>query len=128
MNKKKFVWKFKHTIYFYLFNVLMLIVVLFLNNDALIRYFISASICSIGVVIAHIIRIKSGIKDNEIPLSKKQMLFVFSLLGLVILSSFLIIQFVADKSLAIILICSLALISGVYVLFYVKNCIKKNKK
>jgi cytochrome c biogenesis factor len=84
--------------------------------------------CTFGGLIAHIIRMQSGLKDNEIPLSKKQMLFIFSLLGLVILSSFLIIQFAADKSLAIILICSLALISGVYALFYVKNCIKKNKR
>ncbi|MDR2652938.1 MAG: hypothetical protein LBC68_11635 [Prevotellaceae bacterium] len=127
MNKK-FVWKFKHTIYFCLFNVLMLVVALFLNNDGLIRYLISASVCSIGVVIGHIIRMKAGIKDNEILLSKKQMLFVFSLSGLVILSMFFIKQFIADKSLAIIIICALALISGIYALIYVMKAIKQNKK
>jgi hypothetical protein len=106
----------------------MLVVALFLNNDGLIRYLISASVCSIGVVIGHIIRMKAGIKDNEILLSKKQMLFVFSLSGLVILSMFFIKQFIADKSLAIIIICALALISGIYALIYVMKAIKQNKK
>ncbi|MDR2652939.1 MAG: hypothetical protein LBC68_11640 [Prevotellaceae bacterium] len=113
---------------FGLFSILLLIIALFSGNDKLISNSISLAYgCTFGGLIAHIIRIKSGMKDTEIPLSKKQMLFVFSLLGLVILSMFLIKQFVADKSLAIILICALALISGIYALFYVKNCIRKNK-
>jgi uncharacterized membrane protein HdeD (DUF308 family) len=126
MNKK-FVWTIKYTTGSCLFCVLLLIISLFLADNKFIRFSISTLFASTGVVIAHIIRIKSGIKDNELPLTNKQMLFVFSLSGLVILSIFLIKQFVADKSLFIILICVIALISSIYTLFYVKKHIKNKR-
>ena len=126
MNNK-FTWTIKHTIFYCLFCVLLLVALLFQNNNKLINFSVSLLCCSIGLLAAHIIRIKRNVKNNEIPLSKKQMLLVFSLLGLMILSIFLIKEFVADESLEIILICSLALVSGIFALFYVLRCIKKNK-
>jgi hypothetical protein len=38
------------------------------------------------------------------------------------------ISFVASKSLSTILICSLALVSGVFAMVYVTKAIRKNKK
>ncbi|MDR2126313.1 MAG: hypothetical protein LBP63_05755 [Prevotellaceae bacterium] len=126
MNKK-FVWTIKHTIGIGLLGILMLIVALFLDNGKLISHSISMLFTFIGVFIAHRYRIKSSIKDQELPLTKKQMLFIFLLLGLVILSIFFIKQFVTDKTQSIILICTLALVSGIFALIYVMNVIKKNK-
>jgi phosphatidylglycerophosphate synthase len=126
MNKK-FVWTIKHTIGSCLFCVLLLIISFFLDDNKFIRFSVSTLFASTGVVIAHVVRIKSGIKDNELSLSNKQMLFVFILSLLVILSIFLIKQFVADKSLAITFICVIALISGIYTLFYMKKHIKNKR-
>jgi hypothetical protein len=44
------------------------------------------------------------------------------------LSIFAIELFVADKSLSIMFICSLSIVSGIFALFYVINIIKKNKR
>jgi hypothetical protein len=88
----------------------------------------SLTCCSIGVLIGHLMRIKSGIKDQELPLARKQMLFIFSLLVFVILSIVLVRLFVTDTLLSIIIICTLALSSGIFALIYAIKTIKKNKE
>jgi hypothetical protein len=126
MNKK-FVWKFKYNKYECVFYTIMLVISLLINSDWFIIFSVSGICYAIAGIMGHHDRIKSGIKDQELPLTKKQMLFIFLLLGLVILLIFFIKQFVTDKTQSIILIYTLALVSGIFALIYVMNVIKKNK-
>ena len=126
MNKK-FVWTIKYTKLNCLFSIVMLIVSLFVGNGRFITISVSVTCSSIGVLLGHIMRIKSGIKDDEDALTRKQVFFILLLLALVILSIVLIKLLIVDKSLSIILICALALGSGIFALVYITKAIKKNK-
>ncbi|MDR1198450.1 MAG: hypothetical protein LBK94_05480 [Prevotellaceae bacterium] len=127
MNKK-FIWKYKYNKYECLIFILLFIISLFVGNELFISFSATGIFYALAGLSAQRIRMKAGIKDYESSLSKKQMLFVFLLLALVILSIVLIKLFVADESLTIILICALALVSGVFALVYVMKAIRNNKK